>query len=128
VPLSVGAALAEVGAREAAISLAVNPGAELADFSMRRMIERFGDDGEMREALLARPWLPATIRSELVAAAAASLSAFVIDCAWLSPERAERMSRERARQGQCDDCRRNRSQDGRAECAKLCAHLRTSAS
>jgi uncharacterized protein (DUF2336 family) len=94
VPLSVAAALAEVGAREAAISLAVNPGADLAEFSMRRMIERFGDDGEMREALLARPYLPASIRSALVAAATASLTAFVVGCAWLSPERAERLSRE----------------------------------
>ena len=75
VPVSVAAALAEVGAREAAISLAVNPGAELAEFSMRRMIERFGDDGEMREALLSRPWLPATIRSQLVAEPATRSSA-----------------------------------------------------
>ena len=94
VALSVAAALAEVGAREAAISLAVNPGAELAEFSMRRMVERFGDDGEMREALLARPYLPATVRSQLVAAAAASLTSFVVGRSWLSPERAERLSRE----------------------------------
>jgi uncharacterized protein (DUF2336 family) len=126
VPLSVGAALAEVGAREAAISLAVNPGAELADFSMRRMIERFGDDGEMREALLARPWLPATIRSELVAAAAASLSAFVIDCAWLSPERAERMSLEARDKANVMIVAETAVRDGRAGVRELCAHLRTS--
>ena len=43
----VAAALAEVGAREALISLAVNAGADLPEFSMRRMVERFGEDGEM---------------------------------------------------------------------------------
>src|SRR3954451_16678420 len=44
---SVAAALAEIGSREALIALAVNPGAEIADFSIRRMIERFGADGEI---------------------------------------------------------------------------------
>jgi uncharacterized protein (DUF2336 family) len=94
VSVGVAAALAEVGVREAAIALAVNPGADLAEFSMQRIVERFGDDGEMREALLARPFLPASVRSQLVEAATASLTAFVVDCAWLSPERAERLSRE----------------------------------
>jgi uncharacterized protein (DUF2336 family) len=90
----VAAALAEVGAREALISLAVNAGADLPEFSMRRMVERFGEDGEMREALLARRNLPAALRSDLVAATARALSAFVTSCAWLSPERAERVARE----------------------------------
>ena len=40
--MSVSAALAELGSREALIALAVNGGAEIADFSLRRMIERFG--------------------------------------------------------------------------------------
>jgi uncharacterized protein (DUF2336 family) len=94
VPAGVAAALAEIGGREAAISLAVNPGADLPEFSMRRIIERFGDDGEMREALLARPDLPASIRSDLVNATAASLAAFVVGRDWLSPERADRLARE----------------------------------
>ena len=125
VPVSVAAALAEVGAREAAISLAVNPGAELAEFSMRRMIERFGDDGEMREALLSRPWLPATIRSQLVAAAA-SLTAFVVDCAWLSPERAERLSREAREKANVIIVAETAARDGRAGLRELAAHLRDS--
>jgi uncharacterized protein (DUF2336 family) len=126
VPVSVAAALAEVGAREAAISLAVNPGAELAEFSMRRMIERFGDDGEMREALLSRPWLPATIRSQLVAAAAESLTAFVVDCAWLSPERAERLSREARDKANVIIVAETAARDGRAGLRELAAHLRVS--
>ena len=91
---SVCAALAEIGAREALIALAVNSGAEIADFSMRRMIERFGSDGEMREALLSRPEMPPVLRSALVAATAQALSAFVTSRAWLSPERAERVTRD----------------------------------
>jgi uncharacterized protein (DUF2336 family) len=88
------AALAEIGAREALISLAVNPGADLPEFSMRRMIERFGIDGELREALLSRPNLPAALRADLVAATAEALSAFVTSCQWISTERATRVTRE----------------------------------
>ena len=94
VPVGVAAALAEFGAREAAITLVMNPGADLTEATMRRLLERFGDDGEIREALLARPFLPAAIRSQLVQATASSLLAFAVDCAWLSRERAERVSRE----------------------------------
>jgi uncharacterized protein (DUF2336 family) len=94
VPVGVAAALAELGAREAAIALALNPGADLTERAMGRMIERFGNDGELREALLARPFLPPSVRNQLVKAAASSLTAFAVDRAWLSPERAERLSRE----------------------------------
>ena len=90
----VAAALAEVGAREALISMVVNPGADILEFSMRRVLERFGTDGEMREAILSRPNLPAALRSELVSATAKALSAFVIGCDWISSERAERATRE----------------------------------
>ena len=41
---SVCAALAEIAPREALIALAVNEGANLPEFAMRRMIERFGDE------------------------------------------------------------------------------------
>jgi uncharacterized protein (DUF2336 family) len=92
--MSVSAALAEVGSREALIALAVNPGADIAEFSLRRMIERFGADGEVREALLSRPDMPPVLRSALVQATAQALSAFVTSRSWLSPERAERVTRE----------------------------------
>jgi uncharacterized protein (DUF2336 family) len=92
--MSVSAALAELGSREALIARAVNGGAEIADFSLRRMIERFGSDGEMREALLSRPHLLAALRSVLVALTAQALSNFVTSRSWLSSERAERVTRE----------------------------------
>ncbi len=88
------AALAEIGAREALISLAVNPSADIPEFSLRRMIERFGADGELREALLSRPNLPPALRAELVAVAAEALSAFITARDWISPERATRVTRE----------------------------------
>jgi len=90
----VSAALAEVGSCEALISLAINPGADLPEFSMHRMVERFGDDGELREALLSRPYLPGALRSDLVAATSKALFAFVTNCRWIPAERAERAARE----------------------------------
>jgi uncharacterized protein (DUF2336 family) len=95
----VASALAEVASREALIALAVNEGANLPEFAMRRMIERFGGDAELREALLGRPWIPATVRAALAAAAARQLADYAVERNWLSPARSERIakdSRERA--------------------------------
>jgi uncharacterized protein (DUF2336 family) len=126
VPAGVCAAVAEIGAREAAISLAVNPGADLPEFSMRRMVERFGDDGEMREALLSRPWLPATVRNDLVNATSAALSAFVVDCGWLTTERAERLSREERDKANVIIVAETAEQDGPRGVRALVSHLRVS--
>ncbi len=124
---SVAAALAEVGACEAAISLAVNPGAELPVFSMRRMIERFGDDAQLREALLSRPFLPAVVRSDLVDATAASLASFVVDREWLSIERAERVVSEARDKANVVIVADTSQTDGRNGVRALVAHLRRSA-
>jgi uncharacterized protein (DUF2336 family) len=99
--LSVGvaAALAEIGRREAVIALAGNHDADLSRGVMLRIIERFGEDAEAREALLARPSLPAPFRCDLVAATAKALSRFVAACDWMSAERAERVTREASEQG-----------------------------
>ena len=94
VPAPVAAALAEVGARKALISLAANPGAELLEFSIRRMIERYGHDPDLRAALVARPNLPASVRSDLAGAAAKALSGMVMERAGLTPERVRCLTRE----------------------------------
>lgn len=90
----VAAAIAEIGAREALIALAVNTAADLRPFSMKRMIERFGEDAELREAMLARADLPLALRHDLVVATSAALTAFVTARGWLVGERAERVARE----------------------------------
>lgn len=126
VAAGVAAALAEVGVREAAISLAVNPGAELPEFSILRMIERFGADGEMREALLARPYLPAAARNELVKAAAAELTAFAVGCGWLSAERADRLARETRDKANVIIVADAAERDGRQGIRDLVRHLRGS--
>jgi uncharacterized protein (DUF2336 family) len=91
---AVAAALAEVGAREAVLALLRNPSAPAPAFSLRRMVERFGEDGETREALLSRDDLPPAVRAQLVDAAAVALSRFATQCGWLSEERARRAARE----------------------------------
>ncbi len=96
---TVCSAVAEVAPREALITLAVNEGANLPEFAMRRMIERFGEDAELREALLARSWIPASARAAIAAAAARQLAQYAAKRNWLSPARSERIakdSRERA--------------------------------
>jgi uncharacterized protein (DUF2336 family) len=90
----VAAALAEVGACEALIALAVNPGAELLDFSIRRIIERHGHDASLRVALLGRPDLSAALRSDLAGGAAKALAARMTGDAGLPPEKAERLTRD----------------------------------
>ena len=121
---AVAAAIAEVGAREALISLAVNTTAELPIFSMHRTIERFGFDGEVREALLMRRNLPAALRADLVAATAEALTAFVTGCDWLSPERARRLKREARDQAHIIIAATSR--DVETGPAQLVAHLRAS--
>jgi uncharacterized protein (DUF2336 family) len=97
--LSVAAALAEIGQREAVIALADNLDADLSQSVLIRIAARFGEDAEAREALLMRPSLPSTLRCDLVAAVANRLSVFVSARDWLSAERAERITREAAEQG-----------------------------
>ena len=91
---AVAGALAEVGARDAALALCRNHDADLAPVSARRLIERFGDDGEVRDALGNRTDLDAALRHDLVVATADALARFVADRAWLSPERARRVAGE----------------------------------
>ena len=90
----VAAALAEVGCTEALVSLAGNRSAEIALFSLERMLERAGDSPELREALLARAELPAALRQSIAARVSDALASFVTDCGWLTPERSARLARD----------------------------------
>lgn len=90
----VAAALAEIAGAEALVALVENPGAEIGPSSLARMVERHGEDGALREALLARPDLPLDVRQAVAVALSRSLTAFVTGVGWLSPERCERAVRE----------------------------------
>lgn len=119
---AVAAAIAEIGGPAALVALAANRNADIPAFSLARMVERHGEDGALREALLARPDLPVDIAQAVAAALAESLGRFVTDCGWLSPERSGRVTRE-ARE------RTTVALSGEAGCedaSRLVGHLRRS--
>src|SRR5690606_27868187 len=66
VSMSLAAAIAEVGELEACKKLLDNDGADIASLSFRRIVERFGHEGLLREALLADPRLPGDCRHMLL--------------------------------------------------------------
>ena len=88
------AAIAEVGSPEACLALLENPDAEIALFSIDRMVERHGDVAAIRENLVARTDLPMTIRQALLSKLSQSLAGFVAERHWLGPEYAEYAARE----------------------------------
>jgi len=88
------------------------------------MIERFGFDGEVREALSSRPNIPVSLRADLVVATADSLRAFVTEREWMSSERAKRATREACEQAHVIIAAT--SGEGEDGTAKLIAHLRAS--
>ena len=113
----IAAALAEVGAREAALVLADNFGADVRPSALWRLFERFGDDGEVRDALASRSDLPPALRNELAAATARALAEFAARCDWLSTERAQRIARD-AREQATATIASNAASDELAELAR----------
>jgi uncharacterized protein (DUF2336 family) len=94
VPATVAAAVAEVGCAEACLVLLENPGAEIAAFSLDRVVDRHGHLAVMRDALLSQQRLSAANRQALVAKLSQTLAEFVAACAWLPEERAQKIARE----------------------------------
>jgi uncharacterized protein (DUF2336 family) len=93
-PSSVAAALAEVGAAEACLVLIENRCAEIAAFSLDRIVARHGHLAAIREAMLQRDDVPAATRQALVAKLSETLAGFVAARAWLDPDRAQRVAKE----------------------------------
>ena len=92
--VGVAAAIAEVATLSACRILCDNASATIAQLSLARLIERFGDDARMRETIGARPDIEPGTRAALVAATARALARFVSDCGWLSADRADRVARD----------------------------------
>lgn len=93
-PASVAAAIAEVGAAEACLVLIENPGAQIAVFSLDRIVVRHGHLAAIREAMLIRDDLPAPTRQALVAKLSETLAGFVTARHWLDEGRAHRIAKE----------------------------------
>jgi uncharacterized protein (DUF2336 family) len=93
-PSPVAAAIAEVGTAESCLVLAENAEAEIAAFSVDRMLERFGHLAAIREALLAREDIAPATRLTLVAKVSETLVDFVAARQWLDVDHAQRIARE----------------------------------
>jgi uncharacterized protein (DUF2336 family) len=93
-PPAVSAAIAEVGSAEACLVLVENARAEIARFSLERIVDRFGHLGAVREAILMRDDVPAPIRQNLVARLSQTLAGFVTARAWLAEDRVQRIVKE----------------------------------
>jgi uncharacterized protein (DUF2336 family) len=119
-PASIGAAVAEVGSPAATLELIENPAAELAPFSLDRIVERHGHLAAIREALLALDDLPAPTRLTLVDKLSSTLAQFVVAREWLSPDRAERIAVEARERATVNVAARTRGE----EMAALVRHLR----
>lgn len=94
VGISLAAAIAEVGEAEACIALIENPGADIAAVSFRRMVERFGDRADLREAMLALTELPSDCRHLLLVQLGETLGRSPFLLAVMGEARAARMARE----------------------------------
>jgi uncharacterized protein (DUF2336 family) len=88
------AAIAEVGSAEACLALLENPDATIAQFSVDRMVERFGHLAAIRENLVARNDLPMSTRQALLSKLSQMLAGFVTSRHWLGTEHAEYAARE----------------------------------
>lgn len=119
-PPSVCAAIAEVGSAAAALELIENPMAELAPFSLARIVARHGDLAAIRESLLTRDDLPETLRLALAEKLSGMLERFVTARDWLSPERARRVTGEAIERSVVNIAARTRGE----EMAALIRHLR----
>lgn len=93
-PRSVSAAIAEVGAAPACLALLENPDADITDFSLERIVERFGHLAPIRENLLARADLPASVRQATLAKLSQTLAGFVAARHWLGQDQAQYAARE----------------------------------
>ena len=93
-PRSIAAAIAEVGSAEACLALLENPDADIAPFSIDRMVERFGHLAPIRENLLARDDLPMPTRQALLSKLSQTLAGFVTARHWLGSEHAEHAAKD----------------------------------
>ena len=88
------AAIAEVGSAESCLALLENADADIALFSIDRIVNRFGHLSAIRETLIGRADLPMATRQALLAKLSQTLAGFVSARHWLGSEHAEYAARE----------------------------------
>jgi uncharacterized protein (DUF2336 family) len=93
-PRSIAAAIAEVGSAQACLALLENLDADIAWFSIDRIVERFGHLAPIRENLMARADLPMATRQAVLSKLSQTLAGFVAARHWLGSEHAEHAAKE----------------------------------
>jgi uncharacterized protein (DUF2336 family) len=88
------AAIAEVGCAQACLVLIENVDADIAPFSVNRIVSRFGHLAPIRETLLQRDDLPAATRQALLAQLSQTLAGFVVARHWLAKDHADFATKE----------------------------------
>jgi uncharacterized protein (DUF2336 family) len=91
---AVSAAISEVGEREACFALVCNPGAAIAHISLMRVADRYGADGQIREAMLERPDLPVDVHQYLVRRLGDVLGELVAERRWVDVDRLDGVTRD----------------------------------
>ena len=94
VSMALAAAVAEVADADACMILLANTGASIAALSFRRMAERHGHVGRLREALIADARLPADCRHMLLVKLGEALKGAPLVVALMGPVRAERIMKD----------------------------------
>ena len=98
-PPGATAVLIEDGQRDVVLALIGNLEIDLPAELLGRIMTRFNDDASVREALLERPSLPASVRARIAVAAAKDLA--IEASAWMAHEQAERIARDARDQALC---------------------------
>jgi len=94
VSMELAAAIAEVACADACKSLISNDGADIAALSFRRIAERFGHIGSLREKLIADRRLPADCRHMLLVMLGQALRGASLVVALMGAPRAERITKD----------------------------------
>lgn len=87
-------AIVATGDREAVLAMLANGGADVDGDTFAAIAERLGGDGDVREALFARPDLPLAVRQRLISALGEKLGRFLVGRAWIEPKRVGVVLRE----------------------------------
>lgn len=117
----VASAIVRRGVEQASRALIGNLEAEIADGDLNKVVADFGQNAEMRELLLRRAHLPASVRHGLMVSVAQSLGGFVAGGGFLSDNRKARLLDETIQTATLDIATRQSD-----ELAQFVAHLRQS--
>lgn len=120
VSMELSAVIAEIGEAEACRTLVANEGADIAPLSFRRMAERHGHIGALREAMIGDRRLPADGRHMLLVKLGDALKGSPLVVALMGPARAERLLKDACAKASLTLIDGTTSGD----CAALIAHLR----